>query len=261
MTRRLLGLGMMAVALGCGSGAGAGGAGGGAGAGGAGGGAGGTGTGLGKAPGGKGKRPTLLVPAMISSPLVELMPCPQDVADSLAVRWQLGKAEKVDAAGCAPGRFPRVSWVTLAEVSGPKGRLHRISIWDVHSSIELARQDEVLTEASCLGSDLEAVDLDGDGVDEVLWSCVEPADEGEYRHLYALRVIANSFVRALDVDAGWSAPADETCDKSHVIAEPDASGQRELVMTGKYAGERDAMRADCEDEQRLTLPPMASPKP
>ncbi len=248
MTRRLLGLGMMAVALGCGSGAGGGSAGGG-------------GTGLSKAPDGKGKRPTLLVPAMISAPLVELMPCPKDVAESLAVRWQLGKGEKVDVAGCAPGRFPRVSWVTLAEVSGPKGRLQRYSIWDVHSMIELARQDEVLTDDSCAGTDLEAVDLDADGVDEVLWSCLEPAEEGEYRHLYALRVIANSFVRALDIDAGWSAPVDESCDKTHVIGEPDASGKRELVMTGKYEGERDDVRADCEDEQRLTLPPMASPAP
>lgn len=251
MTRRLLGLGMMAVALGCGSGSGAGGGAGG----------GGTGTGLSKAPGGRGKRPTLLVPAMISSPLVDLMPCPKDVAESLAVRWQLGKGEKVEQAGCAPGRFPRVSWVTLAELTGPKGRLQRYSIWDVHSMIELARQDEVMTEDSCAGTDLEAVDLDGDGVDEVLWSCVEPAEEGEYRHLYALRVIANAFVRALDADAGWSAPVDDDCEKAHAISEPDASGKRELVMTGTYGGDRADRRADCEDEQRLALPPMASPPP
>ncbi|MCC6998578.1 MAG: hypothetical protein IT370_28465 [Deltaproteobacteria bacterium] len=244
MTRRVLVLGMMAVALGCGSGAGAGT------------GAGGAGTGLSKAPGGKGKRPTLLVPAMISSPLVELVPCPSDVADSLAARWQLGegeKGEKVEQAGCAPGRFPRVSWVTLAELSGPKGRLLRYSIWDVHSSIELARQDEALSDDSCVGTQLEVADLDGDAVDEVLWSCVEPAEEGEYRHLFVLRVRANRFERALDLDHGWSAPVDERCDKEHRITDADASGWRELVVTGTYQGTRDQQRHDCELEQRISL--------
>lgn len=124
----------------------------------------------------------------------DLAPCPTDraLATHLRDRWSLPASTAITTT-CTPGRFGGAGWIIHARVE----RGDRLSA----ATFVLGASCGALTDSTLRdeppGDDThEAIDLDGDGVDEVLVRRSAVEDGGASTSLEVLRVGGGRFVRA-----------------------------------------------------------------
>lgn len=212
-------------------------------------------------------KPTRPVDARAAEPAAaEPVPCPgkKTLAATLARSWKIGGDRHLVLRGCAAGLFPEPGWFVAAFVDSgdpdaPDESVLRHEIVAPTGEVLAAAPPSELVGMARLGTsvgDLTAVDLDGDGVDEVTYG--EGLDFKATR-LATFNVMARrgaalesllSLTAALAVE-DWSDEENQavvvSCSATIEIAEI-AGGKREIVATstsreiGKNADPEDAAR-------------------
>lgn len=134
----------------------------------------------------------------------ELAPCPTEraLATHLRDRWSLPGSAAITTT-CTPGRFGGAGWIIRATVE----RGERVSA----ATFVLQQSCGALTDATLRdeppGDDThEAIDLDGDGLDEVLLRRSAVEDGGASTSLEILRVGGGRLVRGGKVRIAYSGP-------------------------------------------------------
>jgi hypothetical protein len=171
--------------------------------------------------------------------------CPpeSDLAARLRELWQVPPDAKVDVAGCARGNFGRAGWLVDAFIdTGDEESEERIEVLAVDGGgvIAVLEPDGVRTADRFdigAGDGWEAVDLDGDGVDELL-QLEERFDVGVHSTVLAVFRIEAATIRevgrlhlAFDNHGAKaiSAPRIVSCSGQHALADGGDGGRHILV--------------------------------
>lgn len=188
-------------------------------------------------------------------------PCPDDatLAGSLAKVWNVNPTQKVEIVACHPGRFGVDAWLVYAYV-------------DTYDADEPSREPAdsvvrriILTDDAVVADSEPAfispymryegtaragtpVDLDGDGVDEVLeteWS-ISQGDFSEWLDVLRVDQASHTFVTdfhlVTDYDNDGNPCGDELeCRASHQVTTV-AGGARRIVVTSEAGCENAGVR-------------------
>jgi hypothetical protein len=196
----------------------------------------------------------------------ELRECPEDQALAAMLRVALGVPEDktIEPDGCVAGRFPGpgfliLAWVETVEDGEPIDSEHHHVVVDAatRQRVAMAEPADLGPAARVMGEfgtgEGEAADLDGDGVDELLY--VEESDEKgtQQRNRVVVQVRGDKlvelarFVVHYQDDAAVGEEAASECSATLTIDAPGADGARSLTIEGRVTRAKEASPENTKD--------------
>jgi hypothetical protein len=199
-------------------------------------------------------------PTQVST--VEPTACPSeaDIISRLRARWFVAPDKDMQI-NCKPGLFPAPGWVIDAVVNdGEGGAWERAVVLRASDGSAIAESEQEPIQPWMLDggalSDFDPIDLDGDGVAELIGTVeidhggAAQKSETIYRIDGGKIADVKSFYTHYDDSARFESSAEATqCDATITFSPPGAHGERTIIYsgTGKIGATPDLTAADCPD--------------
>lgn len=183
-------------------------------------------------------------PALAAPPkaTLESGDCPAEDQVIDALKGHAGGDHTVELFECQMGRFPAAGWATLSwsYVDEDEHQLHLHVLGNQGATIvaHTASPEGPSFLLTVSSMDLQVVDLDGDGVDELLRYMTLDRSGIAEEFLEVWRIAGTTLERKMAIqlrydDSGYSDEDAVQCAAQVQIAPPDASGARRLLVSGK----------------------------